>query len=63
MLPKYDFEFYYEDKVRIVHTKKEAIELFNAGEFYEAVCYFAKEIKYGPWFRRLETIEDITSLN
>ena len=54
MKEKYDFCFYYNDKVRTTNDKNEALGIFRCGGFYKAVCYFPR---YGG-FRLLENKED-----
>lgn len=55
-----EFVFYYKDHLRSVTSKEKAVELFNAGGFYKAACYFSKE--HPACFRIIETVEDITSI-
>lgn len=61
MNEKFDFEFYFDYKVKTTHDKKEALHIFRKGGFYKAVCYFARE--HDACFRILENETDITTLN
>jgi len=56
----YDFEFYYDGQVKTCQTREEALQIYNAGGFYKAVCYFPNE--HSACFRIIEAAEDITSL-
>lgn len=61
MNEKFDFVFFFDNKVKSTHDKKEALHIFRKGGFYEAVCYFTRE--HAACFRILNNEEDIKTLN
>ena len=43
MKDKYDFNFYFETKVKTTNDINEALKIFRCGGFYKAICYFPRQ--------------------
>ena len=56
MKDKYDFNFYFDTKVKTTSDINEALKIFRCGGFYKAICYFP--LQSFDCFRVLEKESD-----